>query len=313
MFHSARRGTASGTTLFSRVPRELVHKTAPDEVLLTGWRQQADDHFVVTASWPEQHSFYVPVAGANDPLLAAESVRQAIPLLCHGAYGVPLGHRQIWDDFACTLHADALSVGERPAHIELDITCSEVRRRGSRLAAMTMHVRLIRDGVCMGVARTRFTNQPPAIYQRLRGEYADVEAAVSRTIPLAPPMAPKQVQRSRFRDVALSPTNTAQVFQLRVDPAHPVLFDHPVDHAPGMLLLEAARQATHAVAHPHEVVLTGMDCLFSLYAELDAPCWIETSAISNELMGRLAVKVVARQSGREVFSAMTTAEHTVPA
>ncbi|MYU56763.1 MULTISPECIES: ScbA/BarX family gamma-butyrolactone biosynthesis protein [Streptomyces] len=311
MSDSARRDAASGTALFSRVPRELVHKTAPDEVLLTGWRQEAEDHFVVTASWPEQHSFYVPVAGARDPLLAAESVRQAIPLLCHGAYGVPQGHRQIWDHFACALHPDALSADEGPATIELDVSCSDVRRRGSRLAAMTMQVRLMRDGACMGVAHARFTNQPPAIYQRLRGEYADLEAAMSRTIPLAPPISPKQVQRSRFRDVVLSPTNTAQVSQLRVDLAHPVLFDHPVDHAPGMLLLEAARQATHAVAHPHDVVLTGMDCAFSHYAELDAPCWIETSALGNELMGRLAVQVVARQFGREVFSALITAEHSV--
>lgn len=309
MFDSACGGSASGTTVFSRVPREMVHKTAPGEVLLTGWRQRADGHFVVTASWPERHGFYLPVAGALDPLLAVESVRQAIPLLCHGAYGVPQGHRQIWEHFTFALHADVLCTGTRPDGIELDVSCCDVQRRGRRLAAMAMHVRLVRDGVCMGVAHTRFTNQPPAIYQRLRGEYADLEGAMSRALPLAQPMAPKYVQRSRFRDVVLSPTNTAQVFQLRVDTAHPVLFDHPVDHAPGMLLIEAARQATYAVAHPHEAVLTGLDCTFSRYAELDAPCWIETSVIGSGLMGRLVVQVVARQLGREVFSAVTTAEN----
>ena len=36
----------------SAVPRELVHKTNPDEVLLTDWHRTAPDAFTVTARWP---------------------------------------------------------------------------------------------------------------------------------------------------------------------------------------------------------------------------------------------------------------------
>ncbi|WP_260845011.1 AfsA-related hotdog domain-containing protein [Streptomyces sp. SLBN-31] len=47
-------------------------------------------------------------------------------------------------------------------------------------------------------------------------------------------------------DVVLSPLGQPHRWQLRVDTRHPVLFDHIVDHVPGMLLIEAARQAATA-------------------------------------------------------------------
>ncbi|MCZ0971672.1 AfsA-related hotdog domain-containing protein [Streptomyces albulus] len=59
--------------------------------------------------------------------------------------------------------------------------------------------------------------------------------------------------------------------------AHPVLFDHPVDHVPGMLMVEAARQAARAVA-PHWSLPVALDCSFARYAELDAPCWVGARA-----------------------------------
>ncbi|WP_281275492.1 AfsA-related hotdog domain-containing protein [Saccharothrix australiensis] len=41
----------------------------------------------------------------------------------------------------------------------------------------------------------------------------------------------------------LSPVGRSDSWLPRVDRRHPVLFDHPVDHVPGMALQEAGRQA----------------------------------------------------------------------
>ncbi|MFJ9546557.1 ScbA/BarX family gamma-butyrolactone biosynthesis protein [Streptomyces erythrochromogenes] len=315
---SATRSTSPATaSLSSALPREYVHKSAHSEVLLTGWRSVAPDEYVVTAQWPRAHSFYSPDAGHHDPLLLAESVRQAIPLLSHVAYDVPFGHRQIWDTFSYSVNPAALAVGSRPADIMLHIRCSGIARRGRRLARLTMHVTATRDGEFLGTAEAGFTNQPEAVYQRLRGGNGDLDQVTARVIPLPPPMTPRRVCRDRFHDVVLSPTSSTHRAQLRADINHPILFDHPVDHAPGMLLLEAVRQASYAAAFPRRGVLTDMEMQFFRYAELNSPCWIETTVLPDRTAApdgrRLPVRVVARQSGEEVFTATAAITTMAPA
>ncbi|WP_327386638.1 MULTISPECIES: ScbA/BarX family gamma-butyrolactone biosynthesis protein [unclassified Streptomyces] len=291
--------------LSSALPREYVHKSAHSEVLLTGWHTVAPDEFVVTAQWPRAHSFYTPDGGHHDPLLLAESVRQAIPLLSHVAYDVPFGHRQIWDTFSYSTNADALAVGSTPADISLHIRCSGISRRGRRLAGLTMHVTATRGGEFLGTAEAGFTNQPEAVYQRLRGRNGDLDDVAARTIPLPPPLTPRRVGRDRFHDVVLSPTSSTRRAQLRADANHPILFDHPVDHAPGMLLLEAVRQAAYRSAYPRRGVLTDMEIRFFRYAELTSACWIETLPNTEEASApdRHPVRVIARQNDEVIFAA----------
>lgn len=307
---SSDQAAAPTVALSSALPREYVHKSAHSEVLLTGWRRVAPDEYVVTAQWPRTHSFYGPDAGLHDPLLLAESVRQAIPLLSHVAYDVPFGHRQIWNWFACSVDPDALAVGPAPADIALHIACTDITRRGRRLAGMTLRVTAARRGMVLGTAEAAFSNQPPAVYERLRGRYADLAQATAPTLPLPAPVPPRRVGRDRFHDVVLAPTNSTHRTQLRADTSHPVLFDHPVDHAPGMLLLEAVRQAAYGSAFPRRGVLTELEMHFFRYAELNAPCWIETTPAPGDIgaADRLPVHVVGRQNGEDVFVATATVD-----
>ncbi|PKT67451.1 hypothetical protein CW362_40330, partial [Streptomyces populi] len=272
---------ATPTSFATSVPRQYVHKRAESEVLLNGWLPVGENRHRVTARWPLGHSFYGPTDGLHDPLLVAETVRQCVPLLSHAAYGVPFGHRQTWSRFGYRIDPAVLAATGTDAAVELRITCSDVLRRGSRLASLTMNAELLVDGLFLGTAHTTFANLSPAVYPRLRGPYADLAEATRRAVPLAPPMPPVQVARAEHTDVVLSPTNSPARHQLRVDLSHPALFDHPVDHVPGMLLLEAARQATHAVARPRPVVATAREASFTRYVELDAPCWIHTEPAAD--------------------------------
>ncbi|MET7987641.1 MULTISPECIES: ScbA/BarX family gamma-butyrolactone biosynthesis protein [unclassified Streptomyces] len=191
-----------------------------------------------------------------------------------------------------------------PALVELRITCPKVTYRRDRASSIALAVEVLRDGAPFATAHSRFTIQDRAVYERLRGRYADIGAV--RVLPLSPPASPRPVGRDGFEDVVLSPTHTPDRWQLRTDTTHPILFDHPVDHAPGMLLLEAARQAAQALAHPTPTVAVGMESVFSRYAELDAPCWILADALPADALGRTRVRVTARQDDRDIFSSTVT-------
>ncbi len=287
------------------VPQQLVHKTVRSEVLLTSWKARSDDAYTVTARWPRTHSFYLSAAGLHDPLIFAETVRQTIPLLSHAAYDVPFGHRLIWETFEYRIEPEAMRTRHLPAEVVLNIRgCDITRRRGS-LSALTLRVAAERDGVPLGFATARFTSHSPAVYRRLRRAYADTAQAVAAALPPGPAVPPGTVGRHRRDDVVLSATGADHQWALRVDPAHPVLFDHPVDHAPGMLLLEAARQAAHAAASDRAApaVASAMDCTFLRYVELDAPCLIEAEPLRLSPQDSSRMSITARQHDAVCFAA----------
>ncbi|MFE1289752.1 ScbA/BarX family gamma-butyrolactone biosynthesis protein [Streptomyces sp. NPDC058751] len=317
------------------VPQSYTHKTRPEEVLLRTWERTGPDAFTVTAQWPRDHRFYRTRHGLLDPMLLSETIRQTLPLLSHGAYAVPFGHQLLWQDLDWHIVAPGpetpagpegrpaphtgpdpasaglegpsalrAGTGTAPALVELRITCPKVTYRRDRASAIALTVQVLRDGAPFATARSRFTIQDRAVYERLRGRYADLAAV--RVLPLSPPASPRPVGRDGFEDVVLSPTHVRDRWHLRADTTHPILFDHPVDHAPGMLLLEAARQAAQALAHPAPTVAVGMESVFTRYAELDVPCWILADALPADALGRTRVRVTARQNDRDIFTSAVT-------
>ncbi|MEV5968461.1 ScbA/BarX family gamma-butyrolactone biosynthesis protein [Streptomyces sp. NPDC051921] len=290
----------------TRVVQGHTHKTNPDEVLLTDWRRTDEHAFVVRAHWPRSHDFYTTRHGLHDPLLLGETVRQALPLISHVGYEIPLGHQLLWHDFRWELAPAALLVAERETEVELHIRCTELKYRRGRVVSMLLTALVYREGRLLACSRTRFAIQDRAIYERLRGQYADIELANARALPPSPPVPAFSVGRSRAMDVALSPAGRPHRWLLRVDTTHPILFDHRVDHAPGMLLLEASRQAAQAVTSPRSSVVVGMDTAFIRYAELDAPCRIHAHRHAVDEAGRRRVLVTAHQHDVEIFTNLVT-------
>ncbi|MFG3347107.1 ScbA/BarX family gamma-butyrolactone biosynthesis protein [Streptomyces sp. NPDC048018] len=283
-----------------------THKTNPDEVLLTDWRRTGDHAFVVRAHWPASHDFYATRHGMHDPMLLGETVRQTLPLISHVGYGIPLGHQLLWHDFRWELAPEALLAAERETEVELHITCTEVKYRRGRAASMLLTALGYREGRLFASSSTRFAIQDRAVYERLRGRYADIGLANARALPPAPPVPAPSVGRAHAADVVLSPAGRPHRWLLRVDTTHPILFDHPVDHAPGMLLLEASRQAAQTVTAPLSSLVVGMDTTFVRYAELDAPCRIHARRHAVDAAGRRRVLVTARQHDVEIFRNLVT-------
>ncbi|MEV0279514.1 ScbA/BarX family gamma-butyrolactone biosynthesis protein [Streptomyces sp. NPDC050610] len=314
------QGTEHTALSYARTaPRHLVHRAAVAEVLLTDWRQLGEDSFRLAAQWPRGHSFYGPVARAwHDPLLVAETVRQASVLLGHEFYGVPAGHPSLMSALDFQTAPRPLAVGPGPADVELRIECRDVQRRGRHLAAMCLDATLLRDGRLMGTGRMPLQIMSPAVYRRLRGPYATPPDELP---PRPAPVPPGQVGRRDPRDVVLgTPGEERPVgadglngdwaygsWQLRIDRGHPVLFDHPVDHVPGMALLEAARQAAQALS-PAQVLPVAVDSKYYRYVELAAPCWVTATRTPIRRGKDAQVRVRAEQNGETVFESTVSAE-----
>ncbi|MEE1736235.1 ScbA/BarX family gamma-butyrolactone biosynthesis protein [Streptomyces sp. BE147] len=289
----------------STVANLLVRKTDPTEVLVTEWYEISDTQHVVTTEWPCSHPFYTPEQEIHSPLLFTESTRQALALLSHTEFGIPLDHRLGWEYISCSTTPEGLRTTGSPAEVKLHITHTSVNRRRLGCARLTAEIEATRDGVRMGSAQIRYTAYPENVYRRLRGRYASAAESCARALPPGRPVNPALAGRKSDSDVVLSPTTHDNLWFLRADLTHSVLFDHPHDHIPGMVLLEAFSQAAGMVCAPQAVRPLSFDAVFKRYVELDQPCLIEAEALT-----RSSVKLVATQGDTVTASAMVT---TAPA
>ena len=274
---------------WSAVPKTLVHKRHAAQVLLTGWSRTSADRYQIKASWPMDDPFYVVRDRLHDPLLMVETVRQSFPLLCHAAYEVPFGHHLVWEYFRYALAPSSLHADGPDAEVLLEIEVQEAQQRRERLSALTLAITLYRGGEPLGTANTRFTVQAPAVYQRLRAGGGGDAAAMFRAGPVATPVPAETVGRPHPDDVLLArapgsgpgsdPATGSWLLRAKTD--HPYLFDHPVDHVPGAVLIDAARQAAGAAAGD-AALAAAMDCEFTRYVEFDQPCRITATALPRD-------------------------------
>lgn len=289
-------------SLTSTVPKELVHRASVAEVMLTDWARVDENRFTIEAQWPRGHSFFAPVDGYHDPLIVTETIRQAGILLAHAEFGVPLDHHFLMWDLTISAQQANLLTGSTPGAVSLEIVCSDIKRRRNDLAGFHYDAVIRLNGQVAATGGATFTCVSSPVYERLRG---DRRHDAQRQLPLTAPTAPQSVGRVSPRDVVLSPIGETNRWQLRVDTNHPVLFDHPVDHVPGMVLLEATRQAAVAVlGRTLPVAITGE---FHRYVELDAPCVVEASRVPGTAPdGGESVLVTGRQGEATVFRCTMT-------
>ncbi|MER6101161.1 ScbA/BarX family gamma-butyrolactone biosynthesis protein [Streptomyces sp. NPDC001832] len=278
-------------------PRLLVHRSDAEDVFPTGWTPQTDTQFSVSARWPRAHRFFAPAGRYQDPLLIAETMRQTTMLLGHAAFDVPLGDQFVMWELAYVSEPDQLLLGEAPWDITVDVSCSRIRRRGRSIGSMRVELLLHRLGTVLARGGGRISCTSAKVYDRLRGD-----RVIGAPIPLLPAVAPAEVGRTDERDVVLAPGPQRGVWQLRLDTRHPTLFARPNDHVPGIVLLEAARQAAIAVTPGHDFLPASVKTDFLRYVELDRPCWIEARPVPAGDRTTTRVHVSAIQDGEPAFT-----------
>ncbi|ARQ67577.1 ScbA/BarX family gamma-butyrolactone biosynthesis protein [Streptomyces marincola] len=283
---------------------EHLHLTREDNVLVTGYARLGPHTFLLSGRWPRDGA-----VAADDPRVLTQVVRQSGLAVAHAEYGVPLHHRTLLHslDFSFAPAPHAAARPAAPLLIEADVLGAP--RPGRTLRSLAMAVRLMRDGVAVVEARARFGWVSPAVYRRLRGDRL-APARMWGAGPVPAPAAPGTVGRARRENVVLAPGPGPRVWRLRADMTDTLLFDHPVDHVPGLVLVEAALQAAHA--HAPGLGISTVACDYERFAELDTPCWIVSRAERPPRPdGRTVIEVEGTQGGRPVFR--VAVDGTLPA
>ncbi|MEU4209737.1 ScbA/BarX family gamma-butyrolactone biosynthesis protein [Streptomyces sp. NPDC026206] len=293
------------------VPKEFVHRAALAEVFLTGAARAGEGHFALTAQWPRAHGFFSSDGGArHDPLLAAETFRQTGLFLAHTELNVPIGHQFLLQQMKFAARADRLEIENAPTDLTIDASCVVLDRRERRFT-FRMDITIRREGKTVATGGGRFACLPPALYRRIRGP----RGTTADPLPVACPARaePSEVGREAPLDVVLSPTARGDRWMLNPDLRHATLFDHPCDHIPGMVLVEAARQAAYGTLRPLSARPSSVTITFHRYAELDSPCTLDVTPPAEPSGGELTVEVSGTQDGEPVFTCtLAHAAHELP-
>ncbi|MFI6644636.1 ScbA/BarX family gamma-butyrolactone biosynthesis protein [Streptomyces sp. NPDC050504] len=266
--------------LTTTVPREYVHRASHAEVFLTGCEKLDEDRFALTGEWPRVHPFFTSAdGGGHAALQAAETVRQTGLFLAHAEFDVPLGHQFLLSELYLTTFAENLVIGRGPSDLSLTAACTDMVRRGKRLAEFSMDITIERDGRPCAAGGGRFACISDGTYRRLRGT-ATTARLRSRTRP-GDTLAPAAVGKAASADVVLAATDRDDRWLLDPDPRHAILFEHAGDHYPGMVLLEAAWQAATALGGPRGFTPSSVRAQFQQYAEFASPVWIDAAPLEG--------------------------------
>jgi hypothetical protein len=287
-------GHAAGTSFSAPVARELVHRRAISEVFLTGIRAEDDGTFSVFAQWPRWHVFYGPAALGFDSALIVETLRQLTVFTAHTQLGVPLGRQFLMPDISVSRMSGMVPASFRPAEVTVTVQVSDVRQTARGVASLRTTALFRIDGhqIAEGTAGARIVEA--GAYERIRSR-----RPASGWRPGRMPVSAARVGHNSSWNVVLGENTSAGRWPLRVDVTNPVLFDHPLDHVPGVLLIEAVRQAVRLATGQPDVDLDVLDVYFMGIVELNDEAVVVLNSFSEDPKGGVAEVFI--QAGREVL------------
>jgi 2-oxo-3-(phosphooxy)propyl 3-oxoalkanoate synthase len=262
----------------------LVHRSSVAEVFVTDSLQVGPDHYAVAAQLPRGH--VMQEQQIYDPSLLVETARQAGVLVSHRHLDVPMDRAFVMNRLTMRItNIEALSQGESPGRLTIDFTTSLNTNSRGRMRGYEFTGGWVIDGATVAEGTGSLTFMSKRAHQMLRTQarsHLDPDAVAAPT-PL--PATPATVGRRDRRNVVI--TEPAAVHPNRwsatiaPDFSHPHLFDHPLDHLPGNLVIEASRQLTVAAVakswgvDPSRLVPVGLETTFTGYCENDITTALE--------------------------------------
>lgn len=303
------------------VPRSMVHRAAVSEVFLTGAELVKEGHFRCSAQLPRTHSYFSEHTHRSahyDMLLLLEVFRQASIYISHAFLDVSAQDKFIYlDSVTRVTERSLLVVGDRPASAQIDVfVVDEYLRHGER-SGVTLNMSLSINGeVAARHERMSIRWMSGAAWNKMRARgLAAIPADADPLAQLPPPLSPSAVGRHWLNNVVLG-KDVEQgadrlVAPLIVDLNNPAIFDHPLDHIPGMLLLEGFRQAALVVADrqlqaaPDQWLLSSCHVVFTRFGEFGLPTRVraDLNALAIDEHGRITVALDVEQGGVVIATA----------
>lgn len=280
-----------------------MHRASIHEVYLTDSAPQSPDRIVCAAQLPRFHALFSDrLAGTAVPdlLLLLEVTRQTSILAAHRHLGVPVGYQFILNSVDISLAASADRHADPAGAATVDVNVLRRKDRDGIPGSIDYHMGVRSAGGPISDTYMSIQCWTRAAYDKLRKgrKPGDVTPA-----PSAAPVEPWQVGRRRPDNVVIGAPSAADDhlrFPVRVDVDHPHFFDHPLDHVPGMLLLEAYRQAAQYTAvaalplSPARAVLTRCSARFTRFAEIDSDLVVTCRMGAPETDGAMGTSMPLR-------------------
>lgn len=307
------------------VRRSLVHKRSLENVLLTEVRACSDDRFLCAGRIPTAHRFFNDAGRTphQDILFYTELGRQASLAVSHAFLNVSAEDVFVFEGSQAAVTDAAWTT---PCHSAPDLVLVEVhirdvaRRRNNAVSRVVADHRMSigEEQVFQGTGA--WTMQPAALFHRLRrmspgrttparsdSPHLDVAPTAGRTRSAG--LGNVVISRPEFID-----DGTAYVSSLIVDYRHPYFFDHPCDHIPGMLLLEACAQMAVAAFSESTAIapatcgIGAYDVNFAQFVECGVPTAItaRVHAAGPDAGGVLASTVQIEISQQNVVAGTAT-------
>ncbi|MEU5592866.1 ScbA/BarX family gamma-butyrolactone biosynthesis protein [Streptomyces sp. NPDC020298] len=274
--------------------RELVHRAAVAEVFLTDAERHGEDEILLAAQLPRRHAFYHDTSGPHthhDPLLLLEACRQGIFVVAHRHFDVPLGHKFLLRSVEFEVpNPEDLICGDRPTEAVITARVEHRFRHRAAVTGLRLRFTLTIGARKALLARIDYSWMPPRAWTRLRAGQRGGLCLPEVPVALSGPRVdPALVGRRDPANTVISPPHTAadgtRTARLIAETTHPTLYDHWVDHVPGMLELEAFRQLALTAAVDAGTVRTpaalpvALAARFCCFAEMDLPLQCRTAPV----------------------------------
>ena len=294
------------------VPRSLVHKRALENVLLTEVGVRTADRFICGGRVPTLHRFFNDACRTphTDILFYTELGRQASLAVSHHFLNASPDDVFIFEGSHAMLTDGAWTAAARPdaESVVIGITAREIARRRQEVVNRVVadHVMWI-GGQQVFRGTGAWTIQPAALFKRLRRATAAATAAAApaSTTPDGDALTPAHLPHATRDNVVISLPRRGDggesVATLIVDRTHPYFFDHPCDHVPGMLLLEACAQlaVTTAGGGIRGPAVAGYQMTFEQFVECHLPTTLTARVEDEDGTPGRSVSIVISQPGTE--------------
>lgn len=281
------------------VPRSLVHRHSIAEVFLTdSYRVAGPDRFVLGAQWPRRHPFFTDRRDGRSThgiALFAETLRQTAIYLAHVYFDVPLLAHFVMNELTVDLEPGGIEAADTDALIE--VTVGDKNFRDETLARYVVDLTFVVDGRVVATGHGAAQVLPPSVYDRLR------RTASTRAHARYEPdgsVTPDIASRNAGDDVVIAAG--ADGLELRVDPGHHIFFDHPCDHVPGMLVLEAVVQSGRVLLALPNAHAVSVHATFEKFGELDRPVRV----VGMRAVGDHRAAVLFQQDGVDIATGTVT-------
>ena len=293
-------------------PREVWSLT-PETTYVTDWHHDPETGaFEIAARLPRAHLRYSDTANPYPDIgLLSQIASQAGVIVVAELLDVPLDSTFLLRRLAITLDPLEANVMSREAtrfvlRTDREGTWFKVRRTGtpptgSMMAHCTLEGRPCATLEVQGIWVNERTYQD---FRRMGGgaEPEPLPADAAEPEPNTGRSLPRNRAISRLRN-GEGPGRYAGT--VLVDEDDPTFYERPLDHVPGLLLLDAVKQGTTAAVcrersvPPSRVVVDSAEFLFSRFAELHAPVHCNVDLTE----GLRAIRAECTQGGRTVCKA----------